>query len=74
MPGSQRDVSPLLVLLPGEAEAVGHGAATAPRGAVMTAAYFRAHIPAAWREEYVAKLGDAQARALATSRDIRPAR
>jgi flavin reductase (DIM6/NTAB) family NADH-FMN oxidoreductase RutF len=55
----------------GDVTAVGYGAAAAPRGAVMTAAHFRAHMPAAWRAEYEALLGAAQAYAAERSRDIR---
>src|SRR5437870_11235655 len=33
----------------GDVVAVGHGVADRPRGAVMTAAHFRAHMPAEWR-------------------------
>lgn len=42
------------------------------RGAVMTAAYFRAHMPAEWRAEYEKLLRTAQAYAAERSRDIRP--
>jgi flavin reductase (DIM6/NTAB) family NADH-FMN oxidoreductase RutF len=56
----------------GDVTAVGYGAADAPRGrAVMTAAHFRAHMPDAWRAEYEALLGAAQAYAAERSRDIR---
>jgi len=51
---------------------VGHGAAHEPRGGVMTAADFRAHMPAEWRAEYEALLRAAQAFAAERSRDIRP--
>ncbi len=51
---------------------VGHGAATAPRGAVMTAAFFRANMPAGWRGDYEEHLAAAQRFAEARSRDIRP--
>jgi len=51
---------------------VGHGAATAPRGAVMTAAFFRANMPAGWRSDYEEHLAAAQRFAEARSRDIRP--
>ena len=51
---------------------VGHGAATAPRGAVMTAAFFRANMPAGWRGEFDEHLSAAQRFAEARSRDIRP--
>ena len=52
---------------------VGYGkSATPPAGAdVMTAVYFRANIPAAWREDYVRLLGVAQEFARERSRDIR---
>jgi flavin reductase (DIM6/NTAB) family NADH-FMN oxidoreductase RutF len=52
---------------------VGYGAAPEPpAGAeVMTAAYFRANIPAAWREDYQRMLGVAQEFARARSADIR---
>ena len=56
----------------GDVAAVGYGAAQTTRGAVMTAAHFRAHMPAAWRAEYEALLGAAQAFAAERSRDIRP--
>ena len=49
----------------------GFGAADGPRGEVMTAAYFRAHIPADWREAYERQLARAQGVAAATARDIR---
>jgi flavin reductase (DIM6/NTAB) family NADH-FMN oxidoreductase RutF len=51
---------------------VGFGAADGPSGEVMTAAYFRAHIPPEWREDYVRQLGRAQAAAERTAREIRP--
>ena len=56
----------------GDVVEVGHGAAHEPRGGVMTAADFRAHMPAEWRAEYVALLRAAQAFAAERSRDIRP--
>src|SRR6266576_3776641 len=56
----------------GDVVAVGFGAATAPRGDVMTAAYFREHLPAAWRPEYERHLKAAQDHARATSHDIAP--
>ena len=56
----------------GDVVAVGHGAAEAPRGTVMTAAHFRAHMPSAWRAEYEALLRAAQQFAAERSRDIRP--
>jgi len=49
---------------------VGHGRAAAATGEVMTAAYFRAHIPADWQGEYVAQLKAAQEFAEKRSREI----
>jgi len=56
----------------GDVVAVGHGAATTPRGAVMTAAHFRANMPSEWRADYEALLRAAQQFAADRSRDIRP--
>jgi len=56
----------------GDVVAVGFGAAAAARGAVMTAGYFREHLPAAWRPEYERHLKAAQDHARATSHDIAP--
>src|SRR5207253_4744267 len=56
----------------GDVVAVGHGAAQRPTGDVMTAAFFRAKMPAEWRSEYEALLRTAQAYAAERSRDIRP--
>ncbi len=56
----------------GDVVEVGFGAAQAPRGAVMTAPYFRAHMPAEWRKEYEALLQAAQRSAEAGARDIKP--
>ena len=58
----------------GDVVTVGHGAGNdgAGRGTVMTAAYFRAHMPAEWRAEYEQLLKNAQAYAVERSRDIRP--
>ncbi len=56
----------------GDVAAVGFGAETAPRGEVMTASYFRAHMPVAWRTEYEALLQSAQRTAADTSRAIKP--
>ena len=58
----------------GDVVAVGRGAATglAPQGELLTASYFRAHMPAEWRMEYEAKLKEAQGYAEARSRDITP--
>lgn len=56
-----------------DVEAVGYGAsASPPAGAeVMTAAYFRANLPAAWRDDYVRLLAVAQEFARERSGDIR---
>jgi len=43
-----------------------------PRGELLTASYFRTHMPAEWRTEYEAKLKEAQGFAEARSRDIKP--
>jgi hypothetical protein len=56
----------------GDIVEVGFGAASAPRGEVMTAAYFRSHLPPAWRKEYEAGLETAQRFAEQRSRDITP--
>ena len=56
----------------GDVVAVGFGSATAPRGEVMTAAYFRANLSAEWRPDYERLLKAAQEFALARSRDIKP--
>jgi flavin reductase (DIM6/NTAB) family NADH-FMN oxidoreductase RutF len=56
----------------GDVVAVGHGSAGAPTGRVMTAAQFRAQMPAAWRAEYQTLLQAAQRFALERSRDIKP--
>ena len=50
---------------------VGYGAAQGPRGAVMTAAYFRANLPESWRAEYQQQLTAAQQFAGERSGDIR---
>jgi flavin reductase (DIM6/NTAB) family NADH-FMN oxidoreductase RutF len=55
----------------GDVTDVGHGAATAARGSVMTAAYFRAHIPEGWRKDYEEHLTAAQRFAEERSRDVR---
>ncbi|MGH7528777.1 MAG: flavin reductase family protein [Gemmatimonadales bacterium] len=57
----------------GDVAAVGYGRATAldPGGELMTASYFRANMPAEWRQEYEAHLAEAQQIAEARSRDIR---
>src|SRR6266567_270945 len=56
----------------GDVVAVGHGAAERPAGDVMTAGYFRANMPPAWRSEYEALLRTAPTYAAERSRDIRP--
>jgi flavin reductase (DIM6/NTAB) family NADH-FMN oxidoreductase RutF len=56
----------------GDVAATGHGAAVAATGRVMTAAYFRANMPGAWRAEYEALLGTAQAFAAERSHELRP--
>jgi flavin reductase (DIM6/NTAB) family NADH-FMN oxidoreductase RutF len=58
----------------GDVVAVGHGAAAGPepRGELLTAAYFRANMPAEWRAEYEAKLEDAQQAGAELSRNIKP--
>ena len=56
----------------GDVVAVGHGSAGGPTGRVMTAAQFRAQMPAAWRAEYQALLQAAQRFAVERSRDIKP--
>ena len=60
----------------GDVVAVGFGAVTAnaPRGEVMTAAYFRAHMPPEWRQTYEAQLQRAQRFAEQHSRNIRAVR
>jgi flavin reductase (DIM6/NTAB) family NADH-FMN oxidoreductase RutF len=55
----------------GDVEEVGYGAAAAPRGEIMTAGYFRANLPAAWRKDYEDHLKAAQEFAEQRSRDIR---
>ena len=52
--------------------AVGYGAAPGPQGEVMTAAYFRAHLPEAWQAEYRRLLAAAQEFARERSRDLKP--
>ena len=58
----------------GDVAAVGYGRAVEldPKGELMTATYFRANMPAEWRQEYEAHLHDAQRVAEATSRNIKP--
>ena len=56
----------------GDVAAVGYGTASRPTGVVMTAAYFRANMPAEWQPEYEALLKTAQRFAEERSRDIQP--
>ncbi len=58
----------------GDVAAVGYGRAVKldPKGELMTATYFRANMPAEWRQEYETHLHDAQRIAEATSRNIKP--
>jgi flavin reductase (DIM6/NTAB) family NADH-FMN oxidoreductase RutF len=58
----------------GDVVAVGCGAAAGlePRGELLTATYFRTNMPAEWRQEYEAKLQEAQQIAAETSRHIKP--
>jgi flavin reductase (DIM6/NTAB) family NADH-FMN oxidoreductase RutF len=55
----------------GDVVEVGHGAAAAPSGEVMTAGYFRANMPAAWRKEYEQHLEAAQTFAAERSHNLR---
>jgi len=50
----------------------GGGAGSAPTGEVLTAAYFRANLPAEWREEFERGLEKAQKFAEERSGEIRP--
>lgn len=56
----------------GDVVEVGFGKEQRATGDVMTAAYFRANMPPAWRPEYEALLRAAQQFAEARSRDIKP--
>lgn len=56
----------------GDVVETGYGAATGPRGEVMTAGYFRANMPPEWRREYEELLGAAQRAAEARTREIKP--
>lgn len=58
----------------GDVVAVGRGAAAGlePTGELLTATYFRSNMPAEWRIEYEAKLGEAQKLAAEMSRNIKP--
>jgi flavin reductase (DIM6/NTAB) family NADH-FMN oxidoreductase RutF len=57
----------------GDVVHVGYGKAAAldPKGELMTATYFRANMPAEWRQEYEVKLKEAQEFAEQRSRDIK---
>ena len=50
---------------------VGYGAAARPQGEVMTAPFFRANLPASWRDQYVELLAAAQEYARERSGTIR---
>jgi len=54
----------------GNVEATGHGGTSMPRGDVMTAAYFRANLPKAWKGDYERLLKEAQGHAEEASRNI----
>ena len=58
----------------GDVVAVGYGAAKQldPKRELMTAGYFRANMPAEWRQEYEAKLKLAQEMGAEMSRNIKP--
>jgi flavin reductase (DIM6/NTAB) family NADH-FMN oxidoreductase RutF len=58
----------------GDVVAVGCGRAAnlEPKGELLTAGYFRSRMPAEWRQEYEAKLKEAQQIAAETSRQIKP--
>ena len=58
----------------GNVVAVGSGSAAGfePRGELLTATYFRANMRAEWRQEYEAKLKEAQQVAAEMSRKIKP--
>ena len=58
----------------GDVLAFGRGKAPGlePSGELMTAGYFRTHMPASWHEEYASKLAEAQQFAAERSRDIKP--
>lgn len=55
----------------GNVEATGHGGTSMPRGDVMTASYFRANLPKAWKPDYERLLKEAQGRAAEASPNIR---
>lgn len=54
----------------GNVEATGHGGTSMARGEVMTAAYFRANLPKAWKGDYERLLREAQGHAEEASRNI----
>ena len=54
----------------GNVEATGHGGTSMARGEVMTAAYFRANLPKAWKGDYERLLKEAQGHAEEASRNI----
>src|SRR6267378_886215 len=58
----------------GDVMAVGCGSAGSlePKGDLLTATYFRSRMPAEWRQEYEAKLKEAQQIAAETSRHLKP--
>ena len=56
----------------GDVVEMGFGAGSKPNGEVMTAGYFRANIPAGWRNDYERLLAAAQRFAEERSRDIKP--
>jgi len=58
----------------GDVVGVGRGTAAGlqPNGELMTATYFRAHMPAEWRSEYEAKLAEAQKIGAELARTIKP--
>lgn len=55
----------------GDVAATGHGGTSMPNGDVMTAAYFRANLPKAWKADYERLLKEAQGHAEAASRNIK---
>ncbi len=58
----------------GDVVAVGCGSAASlePKGELLTATYFRSRMPAEWRQEYEAKLKEAQQVSAEMSRTIKP--
>jgi len=56
----------------GDVVAVGFGKAQTAKGDVLTAPYFRSHMPVEWRATYEDQLRAAQEFAQARSRDIKP--